>query len=103
VAADGDRPLVEVAGKQIPAEGEGARVGDEVFPFFRPEWVRVGEGPFTAEIARAEYQGDRWELETRFEGLPLVLVVPSGAAPHGRARFAIRNARALPRADHGGR
>ncbi|MEW6216250.1 MAG: ABC transporter ATP-binding protein [Candidatus Bipolaricaulota bacterium] len=97
VSVDGDRSIVEVAGERIPAESGETREGDEVFLFFRPEWVEVGAGPFTAEIESAEYLGDRWELRARFRGLPLVLVTAQDAQPSTTIPFAISTGRAIHR------
>ncbi len=97
VSVDGDRALIEVAGERIPAERGDAREGDEVFVFFRPEWVEVGAGPFTAEIESAEYLGDRWELRARFRGLPLVLVLAQDPRPRATFPFAVSAALAIGR------
>lgn len=102
VAADGDRALVEVAGQRIPAERGEAREGDEVLLFFRPEWIRIGEGPLTAEVESAEYLGDRWEVRAHFRGLPLVLVTDQ-APGKGPLGFAIPAAQLLPSAPRDGR
>lgn len=40
------------------AKGSQARDGEDLFLFFRPECVQVGEGPFTAEVESAENLGD---------------------------------------------
>jgi len=96
VSVDGSRALVEVAGERIPAERGECGEGDEVFLFFRPEWVEVSEGPFTAEIESAEYLGDRWELRARFYDLPLVLVI-SEAPPKTTFPFAVSAAQAIRR------
>ncbi len=71
--------------------------GDEVFLFFRPEWVEVGEGLFIAEIESAEYLGDRWELRARFHGLPLVLVTGQDPRPRATFPFALPTAQAIRR------
>ncbi len=97
VSVDGDRALVEVAGERITAERGECREGDEVFLFFRPEWVRAGDGPFTAEIESAEYLGDRWELRARFRGLPLVLVTAHNLRPRSTLPFALSTAQAIRR------
>jgi len=95
VSVDGDRAVVEVAGERIPAERGEAEVGDEVFLFFRPEWVEVGVGSLTAGIEGAEYLGDRWELRGRFRGLPLSLVTTQRPRAGNTLRFAIPSARAI--------
>ncbi len=95
VSVDGDRAFVEVAGERIPAERGECREGDEVFLFFRPEWVEVGEGLFTAEVESAEYLGDRWELRARFCDLPLVLITGQDPRSSGTLPFAIPTARTI--------
>ncbi|MBC7220765.1 ABC transporter ATP-binding protein [Candidatus Bipolaricaulota bacterium] len=97
VSVDGDRAIVEVAGERIAAERGECRDGDEVFLFFRPEWVEVGEGTFTAEVESAEYLGDRWELRARFHGLPLVLVTAHNLRPGNTFPFAVSSALAIRR------
>lgn len=97
VSVDGECAVVEVAGERITAERGEAHVGDEVFVFFRPEWVRLGEGPLVAEVEGAEYLGDRWEVRARFRGLSLVLVADQGLRPSTRLPFAIPAAQALSR------
>lgn len=97
VSVDGDRALVEVAGEQIPADAGQAGEGDEVFLFFRPERVKLGEGPFTAQIESAEYLGDRWELRARFRGLSLVLITPDDPRPRGTFLFALSATQAIRR------
>ncbi len=101
LSVDGDRALVEVAGERIPAERGEVQGGDELFLFFRPEWVEVGEGPFTAEIESAEYLGDRWELRGRFRDLRVVLVTAQDSRPRTALPFAIPNAQAIPRRQPG--
>ncbi len=95
VSVDGDRAVVEVAGEPITAERGECQEGDEVFLFFRPEWVHVDEGPFTAEIETAEYLGDRWELRARFQGLPLVLVAAHAPRSNTTLPFALSAALAI--------
>ncbi|GAB4308799.1 MAG: ABC transporter ATP-binding protein [Candidatus Bipolaricaulota bacterium] len=95
VSVDGDRALVEVGGEQFPAARGECRESDEVFLFFRPEWVQVGAGPFTAEIESVEYLGDRWELRARFRGLPLVLVTAQDLRPSREVSFAIPTAQTI--------
>ncbi|MCR4391288.1 MAG: ABC transporter ATP-binding protein [Candidatus Acetothermia bacterium] len=94
VAVDGDRAAVEVAGERFAAVGEEVAAGDEVYLFFRPEAVAVGEGPYVAEVERAEYLGDRWEVHARFRGLPLVVLVPG--PPDAHLRFALPRAQVIP-------
>lgn len=96
VSVDGDRSLVEVAGESIPALRGEAQQGDEVFLFFRPEWVQVGEGPYTAEVESAEYLGDRWELHARFRGLRLTLLSSREARAGSTVSFTIPAAQTLP-------
>lgn len=95
VSVDGDRALVEVAGERFPAERGEAREGDEVFLFFRPEWVHLGDGPFVAAVEGAEYLGDRWEVRARFRDLPLVLVAGHDPQSDITIPFAISNAQAI--------
>ncbi|QAA76559.1 MAG: hypothetical protein BIP78_0793 [Candidatus Bipolaricaulis sibiricus] len=95
VSVDGDRALVEVAGDQFPAERGACREGDEVFLFFRPEWVEVGAGPFTAEVEGAEYLGDRWALRARFHGLPLVFIAARDPRSDGGLPFTVTTAQAI--------
>jgi len=97
VSVDGGRALVEVAGERIPTERGECEEGDEVFLFFRPEWVQVGEGAFVAEIESAEYLGDRWELRARFRGLPLVLVIAQDPRARATFSFAVSAAQAIRR------
>jgi len=95
VSVDGDRAVVEVAGERISAERGEAQEGDEVFLFFRPEWVQVGEGPFVAKIESAEYLGDRWEVRAQFRGLPLVLVTAHDPRSNTSIPFAIPTPKAI--------
>lgn len=97
VSVNGDRAIVEVAGERIPNERGECREGDEVFLFFRPEWVQVGEGAFVAEIESAEYLGDRWELRARFRGLPLVLITAQDPRSSGALPFALSTAQVIRR------
>ena len=97
VSVDGDRALVEVAGGRFPAERGEAREGDEVFLFFRPEWVHLGDGPFVAAVEGAEYLGDRWELRARFRDLPLVLITAQDPRASTALSFAIPTSQAIRR------
>jgi len=97
VSVDGDRALVEVAGERFPAERGEAREGDEVFLFFRPEWVHLGDGPFVAAVEGAEYLGDRWELRARFRDLPLVLIAAQDPRASTALSFAIPTSQAIRR------
>jgi len=97
VSVDGDRALVEVAGERFPAERGEAREGDEVFLFFRPEWVHLGDGPFVAAVEGAEYLGDRWELRARFRDLPLVLITAQDPRARTALSFAIPTSQAIRR------
>lgn len=97
VSVDGDRALVEVAGERFPAERGEAREGDEVFLFFRPEWVHLGDGPFVAAVEGAEYLGDRWELRARFRDLPLVLITAQDPRASTALSFAIPTSQAIRR------
>lgn len=94
VSIDGDRRVVEVAGELFRAQGEDP-LGALVYLFFRPEWARVGEGRFLAEVEKLEYLGDVWEIRARFHGLPLVLLSPE--PQQGLLRFDLNQARLLPR------
>jgi len=95
VSVDGDRAVVEVAGERMSVERGEISEGEEVFLFFRPEWVQVGEGSFTAEIEGAEYLGDRWEVRARFHGLPLVLVASHDPRSNTSIPFAIPTPKAI--------
>lgn len=97
VSVDGDRALVEVAGERFPAERGEAREGDEVFLFFRPEWVHLGDGPFVAAVEGAEYLGDRWEVRARFRDLPLVLITAQDPRASTALSFAIPTSQAIRR------
>ncbi|HQM37785.1 MAG TPA: ABC transporter ATP-binding protein [Candidatus Bipolaricaulis anaerobius] len=97
VSVDGDRALVEVAGERFPAERGEAREGDEVFLFFRPEWVHLGDGPFVAAVEGAEYLGDRWELRARFRDLPLVLIAAQDPRASTALSFALPTSQAIRR------
>ncbi|MGC9529630.1 MAG: ABC transporter ATP-binding protein [Candidatus Bipolaricaulaceae bacterium] len=67
---------VEVGGRTFAARGGGLSSGDRVFLFFRPEAVAVGDGPYRAQVKRAEFLGDRWEVHAQWQNLPLLLLCP---------------------------
>lgn len=95
VAVDGDQAVVEVVGERFPTVRGEATAGDDVLLFFRPEWVRVGEGPFVAEVERAEYLGDRWEVRARFRDLPLMVLTSRDPRQNTSIPFTISHARTL--------
>jgi hypothetical protein len=66
----------------------------EVFLFFRPEWVELGEGPFLAEIKEAEYLGDHWEARGKVHDFPVLL--RTAEKPGNFVRFRILRAFSLP-------
>jgi len=85
---ESSKVLVDVAGFQLEAEPSGPISSAEVFLFFRPEWVELGEGPFLAEIKEAEYLGSHWELRGESKGLPVV--IRTNEKPQGSIRFRIK-------------
>ncbi|MFH1610119.1 MAG: ABC transporter ATP-binding protein [Candidatus Bipolaricaulota bacterium] len=97
ISVDGEQAVVEVAGERLMATGTAVQVGDEIHLFFRPEWVRVGEGPLVAEVEGAEYLGDRWEVRARFRGLLLVLLTARDPRPSATVLFAIPLAQVIRR------
>jgi len=86
VSASAGDVVVEVEGERILARGEGAP-GCEVYVFFRPEDVVLDEGSHEAEVEKAEFLGDRWEVRARFRGLPLLLYSPRSRRGGERLRF----------------
>ncbi|MFN3347035.1 MAG: ABC transporter ATP-binding protein, partial [Candidatus Bipolaricaulaceae bacterium] len=90
------RAWVEVAGVTVEAEVLAPPQGEEVFLFFRPEWVEVGAGPLQAELREVEYLGDHWEVRGMAQGFPLVLRAPT--IPENPLSFRIKRAFLLPKA-----
>jgi len=88
VSLSSGEALVEVAGVRIPAKGEAPAPGEEVYVFFRPEHVVIGEGPYEAEVRHAEFLGDRWQVHARFHRLPLLLF--AHRALGGKVQFRFR-------------
>jgi len=88
VSVSSGKAVVEVAGVRVPVQGEAPSPGEEVYVFFRPEHVAVGEGPYEAEVQHAEFLGDRWQVHARFRGLPLLLF--AHGAPSGKVQFRFR-------------
>lgn len=91
---EGDRVFVAVAGAELEAEPLGPTASREVFLFFRPEWVELGEGPFLAEIEEAEYLGDHWEAGGKVHDFPVLL--RTAEKPDNFVRFRILRAFSLP-------
>jgi ABC-type Fe3+/spermidine/putrescine transport system ATPase subunit len=91
---EGDRVFVAVAGAELEAEPLGPMASREVFLFFRPEWVELGEGPFLAEIEEAEYLGDHWEARGKVHDFPVLL--RTAEKPGNFVRFRILRAFSLP-------
>ena len=87
VSVSSGEAVVEVAGVRVPVQGEAPSPGEEVYVFFRPEHVAVGEGPYEAEVQHAEFLGDRWQVHARFRGLPLLLYSPRSCQGGERLRF----------------
>jgi len=92
---EGDRVFVAVAGAELEAKPLGSIDSKEVFLFFRPEWVELGEGPLLAEIKEAEYLGDHWEARGKVHGFPVILKTMEKTS--NSVRFRILRAFLLPR------
>lgn len=92
--AEGDKVLVAVFGFPLEAAPLGPISSSEVFLFFRPEWVEVGEGPFLAKIEEAEYLGDHWEARGKVQGFPILFRTQE--KPGNFVKFRISRAFLLP-------
>lgn len=90
LGAEGASARVAVAGEVVNAEFSGTPQEDEVFLFFRPEWVEIGQGPFLAEVQEVEYFGDRWEVRGRVGDFSVVLYTSQQPPP--TLRFTIKRA-----------
>jgi len=65
---------VDAGGETFTAPAGQMRTGDKAYLFSRPEDVQPGSGiPF--QVERAEYQGDRWEVQARRGELEVLVYV----------------------------
>ncbi|HEC63579.1 MAG TPA: ABC transporter ATP-binding protein [Candidatus Acetothermia bacterium] len=85
-----DSVLVQVGVEKIPAFGE-AHPGESVHLFFRPQDLRLGQGPFSARVEAVEFLGERWELRARFQDLPLIAQASESLSPGETFRFGFSN------------
>ena len=90
VAVGGERPL-RIAGTTVAMDGVGevalaATAADEIVVGFRPEALRVGDGPLRARIRTVEDLGSEvfvhLALDHRGANLPLVSKMPAPFAGH---------------------
>ncbi len=71
---------VEVAGKAFTVPAGTARDGDQAYLFFRPEDVVKGN-ELSLRVEHVEFQGDRWEVHTVWNGLPTLVYLSERTDP----------------------
>ncbi|MFO8034503.1 MAG: ABC transporter ATP-binding protein [Candidatus Bipolaricaulota bacterium] len=72
--------VVKAGGQTFNAPAGWARPGDSAYLFFRPEDVQ-SDGSLAFQVVEAEYQGDRWEVQARRQGLEVLVYLPTEATP----------------------